>query len=83
MVHVVRLAWRAGMHRRSLPLREARRAGWLPPLLGRLAVLVGLVNLASALTPDLGSRARLIREALPEDIPLLAHAFALSAGALS
>jgi lysyl-tRNA synthetase class 2 len=74
-------AWCAGIHRPPLPLREAHRADWLPPLLGRLAVLVGVVNLASALTPDLGPRARLVRDAVPAEVPLLAHAFALSAGA--
>src|SRR3954454_16013166 len=74
-------AWRAGIHRRPRPLREVRRADWLPPLLGWLAVLVGFVNVASALTPDLGSRARLMRDAVPDAVPLLAHAFALSAGA--
>jgi lysyl-tRNA synthetase class 2 len=74
-------AWRAGIHRRPRPLREARKADWLPGLLGRLAVLVGLVNMASALTPDLGSRARLMRHVVPAAVPLLAHAFALSAGA--
>jgi lysyl-tRNA synthetase class 2 len=74
-------AWRTGIHRRPRPLREARKADWLPALLGRLAVLVGLVNVASALTPDVGTRARLIREAVPAAVPLLAHAFALSAGA--
>jgi lysyl-tRNA synthetase class 2 len=74
-------AWRAGIHRRPRPLREARRADWLPGWLGRLAVVVGLVNVASALTPDLGARARLMRHAIPAAVPLLAHAFALSAGA--
>jgi lysyl-tRNA synthetase class 2 len=48
-------------------------AGWL-------TVLVGLVNIASALTPDLGPRARLLRQLTPQAVPVLAHAFALSAG---
>src|SRR5204862_1480866 len=31
-------------------------------------------------TPDLGSRARLLRSTFPDEIPRLAHAFALPAG---
>jgi lysyl-tRNA synthetase, class II len=65
----------------SRPLRKVRRGDWLPAVSGRLTMLVGVVNLASALTPDLGQRARLLRQTLPAFIPLLAHAFALSAGA--
>jgi lysyl-tRNA synthetase class 2 len=74
-------AWRVGIHRRPHPLRTARKSDWLPGLLGRLAILVGLVNVMSALTPDLGSRAHLVRQAVPGEVPLLAHAFALPAGA--
>src|SRR5439155_18905251 len=73
-------AWRAGLHRPPRPLREARRADWLPPLTGWLAGVVGVVNIASALTPDLGDRARLVRHLTPHAVPVLAHAFALSAG---
>jgi lysyl-tRNA synthetase class 2 len=65
---------------RRRPLRETRRAPWLPAVSGWLAVLAGTVNIASALTPDLGARARLLKQALPNELPLLAHAFALSAG---
>ena len=68
------------IHGRPRPLRTARRADWLPALSGRLAMLVGVVNIASALTPDLGARARLLRNTLPDAVPLIAHAFALSAG---
>jgi lysyl-tRNA synthetase class 2 len=62
------------------PLREVRRAGWLPKLSGWLTALVGAINVASALTPDFSARARLLRAALPNELPVLAHAFALSAG---
>jgi lysyl-tRNA synthetase class 2 len=74
------LAWSASMHRRPRPLREARTAAWLPPLAGLLAVIVGAVNVASTLTPDFSWRARLIRHALPDTVPLLAHAIAFPAG---
>jgi lysyl-tRNA synthetase class 2 len=73
------ISW-MGIRRRPPPPRQARRADWLAPLAGLLTVIVGAVNVASTLTPDLGSRARLLRQALPEDVPLLAHAFALPAG---
>src|SRR5262245_4347549 len=52
----------------------------MPALAGWLAVVAGVVNIASALTPDFSARARLLRHTLPSELPLLAHAFALSAG---
>ena len=73
-------AWRAGVHRQPRPLRAVRRAAWLPSVAGWLTALVGLVNVASALTPDLGARARLLHRLTPQAVPVLAHAFALSAG---
>jgi lysyl-tRNA synthetase class 2 len=73
-------SWRIAVHRRARPLRDARKADWLPPVAGMLTVGVGLLNLVSTLTPDLGSRARLLRSAFPDEIPRLAHAFALPAG---
>lgn len=73
-------AWSASIHRRPRPLREARVAGWLPPLAGLLAVVVGAVNVASTLTADFSWRARLLRHAVPDSVPLLAHAIALPAG---
>jgi lysyl-tRNA synthetase class 2 len=73
-------AWRVAIHRGVRPFREARRADWLPPLAGFLTVIVGLVNIASTVTPDLGSRARLVRQVLPDGVPPLAHVFALQAG---
>lgn len=61
-------------------MRDARKADWLPPMAGMLTVGVGLLNLVSTLTPDLGSRARLLRSTFLGEIPRLAHAFALPAG---
>jgi lysyl-tRNA synthetase class 2 len=72
--------WRVAFHRRARPLRDARKADWLPPVAGILMVVVGLLNLVSTLTPDLDSRARLLRNTFPDEIPRLAHAFALPAG---
>jgi hypothetical protein len=51
-------AWRLGIHRRVASLREARRASWLPPLLGSAAAVTALVNLVSVLLPDVAWRGR-------------------------
>jgi len=45
-------AWRLGVHRRPHPLRTFRRADPLPVLVAAAAVLIGVVNLLSALTPN-------------------------------
>ena len=45
-----------------------------------MAVVLGLVNIASTLTPDFGPRADLVRTAVPSEVPVLAHALALPAG---
>jgi lysyl-tRNA synthetase class 2 len=41
---------------------------------------MGLVNVGSALTPGLHSRTRLLLELVPREVPVAAHALALSAG---
>jgi lysyl-tRNA synthetase class 2 len=73
-------AWRLGVHREPHPLRERRRATWLPPLAGVAASLMGVVNIGSALTPDLSSRAHVLLRLVPREVPVAAHALALSAG---
>src|SRR2546426_6338141 len=73
-------AWRPGIHRRPRPLRPESRREWLPPLAGWMAGFVGLVNIASTLTPDFRSRADVVRGALPDAVPVAAHALALPAG---
>ncbi len=73
-------AWRLGVHREPRPLRDQRRAGWLAPIAGVAATVMGLVNIGSALTPDLASRARLLGHVVPKEVPVAAHALALSAG---
>lgn len=84
-------AWRIAPHRPPRPLRPSRRADWLPSLAGWLVGLVGVVNLASvlspvgraasAITPDAHGRAHLLLSVLPEAVPRAAHALALPAGA--
>src|SRR3954447_5144842 len=57
-----------------------RRPDWLPPLAGWLTAAAGLLNVASALTPNLAWRTReLLHIEYSEFVPL-AHALALSAG---
>lgn len=59
---------------------RTNRANWLPPLAGCLTALVGLLNAASALTPNLAWRARLLLHLEDAEFVPLAHALALSAG---
>ncbi|MEA2423099.1 MAG: lysyl-tRNA synthetase, class, partial [Thermoleophilaceae bacterium] len=64
--------------RRRAPARA--RPDWLPPLAGWLTAAVGLLNVASALTPNLAERARLLLHIEGSELVPLAHALALSAG---
>jgi lysyl-tRNA synthetase class 2 len=52
----------------------------LAPFAGLCTVAVGLVNVASALTPDAHPRIHLLLELVPREVPVAAHALALSAG---
>jgi lysyl-tRNA synthetase class 2 len=84
-------AWSVAPHRPPRPLRPTRRADWLPPLAGWLAAVVGVVNIASvlspvgraasAITPVAHGRAHLLLSVLPEAVPRAADALALPAGA--
>lgn len=73
-------AWSAGLHRPPAPLRARERGHWLAPFAGACAVAMGLVNIGSALTPNLHSRMRLLLELVPREVPVAAHAAALAAG---
>jgi hypothetical protein len=67
-------AWRLGLHRRAAPLRAIRRADGLPALAGAVAFAVGLVNLLSALTPNIAWRHHLLLKLEPlEAIPSCAR----------
>jgi lysyl-tRNA synthetase class 2 len=83
-------AWRLGLHRRPLPLRTFRRADPLPTLVASAAALIGLVNLLSALTPNVSWRGHSLLEiegiselrffhalVIPASIGLLASAYYL------
>jgi lysyl-tRNA synthetase class 2 len=52
----------------------------LAPFAGACTAALGLVNVVSALTPDEHSRMHLLLELVPREIPVAAHALALSAG---
>ena len=65
---------------RRAPLRARKRAHWLAPLAAACTIGMGLVNVGSALTPGLHSRMRLLLELVPGEVPVAAHALALSAG---
>jgi len=62
-------------------LRPARRAPWLPPLAALLAAAVGLVNLASGITPGLSARLRDMLDDKPFSLIPLVHALELPIGA--
>jgi lysyl-tRNA synthetase class 2 len=62
------------------PAAGRRRPAWLPPLAGWLTALAGLLNVASALTPNLAERARVLLHVEDSEFVPLAHALALSAG---
>jgi len=57
-----------------------RRPDWLPRLAGCLALVVGALNIASALTPDLRWRGRLLMQLAPVETVPIAHALALVTG---
>jgi len=58
-------AWRLGLHRRPFPLRALRRADPLPLLLAGIAAAIGLVNLLSAVTPNVHWRNHLLLKLAP------------------
>ncbi len=58
-----------------------RTSRWSPALAALAAALVGVINVASALTPDIRWRGRLLLDVEPVEAMRLFHAFALPAGA--
>src|SRR2546421_12966188 len=71
-----------GMDDPAAPRRGTSRGrpDWLPPLAFVLTAAVGALNVASALTPNLAWRSRLLLHIESADYVPLAHALALSAG---
>jgi lysyl-tRNA synthetase, class II len=72
-------SWRLWIHRVPAPLRERRRFDRLPQLAAAVALAVGAVNLASALTPNVAWRGHLLLQLEPvESVPLF-HTVAVPA----
>src|SRR6266566_950717 len=75
-------SWRLGLHGRSAPLRAVRRGDPLPKLAALGTALAGLVNLASAVTPNIGWRDHLLMRFAPFEALRLSHAAAVPASLL-
>ena len=75
-------SWRLGLHGRAAPLRAVRRGDPLPKLAALGTALAGLVNLASAVTPNIGWRDHLLLRFAPFEALRLSHAAAVPASLL-
>jgi lysyl-tRNA synthetase class 2 len=75
-------AWRLGLHIRPAPLARVERFAPLPRLAALLAVLAGLVNLASAVTPNIAWRNDLLLQVAPLAALRVSHATAVPASLL-
>ncbi len=73
--------WSVGLHRRKRSLRESRRSEGLPLVAGIATFAVALVNIGSALTPEIPSRLRLLLRVEPVAALPIFQAAALPAGA--
>jgi lysyl-tRNA synthetase class 2 len=74
--------WRLGLHVRAAPLRVVHRADPLPRLAAVGAAVAGLVNLASAVTPNIAWRDHLLLQVAPVQALRLSHAVAVPASML-
>jgi lysyl-tRNA synthetase class 2 len=74
-------AWQLGLHRYRPALRSFQHLGALPLLAGMTAAAVAIVNIASALTPNIRWRGRLLLQLEPVRAVPLSHALALPAAA--
>lgn len=72
-------AWRLGVHARFAPLRELRHADGLPALAGAVALVIGLVNIVSALTPNVSWRHHVLLQLEPVRALPLFHTLAVPA----
>jgi lysyl-tRNA synthetase class 2 len=75
-------AWGLGLHIRPAPLERVQRFAALPRLAAFLAVLAGLVNLASAVTPNIAWRNDLLLQVAPLAALRVSHAAAVPASLL-
>jgi lysyl-tRNA synthetase class 2 len=72
-------AWSVGIHRRFAPLRAIRYAEGLPIFAAAVAFAVGVVNLVSALTPNIAWRGHLLLRVLPVRVVPVFHTLAVPA----
>jgi lysyl-tRNA synthetase class 2 len=73
--------WQLGLHRRAAPLRSLRRSDSLPVLAALAALIAGIVNLVSAVTPNSGWRHRVLLNVESLEEIRFFHALALPAAA--
>lgn len=74
--------WRLGLHGPKAPLRAGSRAASLPRIAALGAALAGVVNLASAVTPNIAWRSHLLLQVAPLQALRLSHAIAVPASLL-
>jgi lysyl-tRNA synthetase, class II len=72
-------AWRLGVHGRFAPLRALRYADGLPVFAGGIAFAIGVVNLVSALTPNVTWRHHVLLHLEPVRAVPLFHTLAVPA----
>jgi lysyl-tRNA synthetase class 2 len=72
-------AWRLGIHGRFAPLRALRYADGLPMLAGAIAFSIGVVNLVSALTPNVTWRHHVLLQLEPVRALPVFHTLAVPA----
>jgi lysyl-tRNA synthetase class 2 len=72
-------AWRLGIHRRPLPLRPTRHLDDIPAVAAIVTAVVGLVDLLSAVTPNVSWRGRELIHLEPVSLMRNAHALAVPA----
>jgi len=69
--------WRLGLHRAPLPLRPARLLDDVPAMAALVAAAVGVVDLVSAVTPNVSWRGHVLVHLEPIGVMRTAHALAV------
>jgi lysyl-tRNA synthetase, class II len=70
-------AWRLGVHRRPLPFRPTRHLDDVPMFAAVGVALVALVDLVSAVTPNISWRGEVLLSVEPVDVMRASHALAV------
>src|SRR5712691_5814259 len=74
-------SWRPVLHKRVAALRDARRGDGVPGLAAAAAAITGVVNICSALTPNVSWRGHFLLQVEPVSALPVFHALALPASA--